>query len=79
MRSALLVFVLSLILNGCGLSYGSFNPETKQATFILGKEYREFVFYYESDGTKVYVLANEVQAIEGQKEILKGVVKGLIP
>ena len=83
-----MVFIVSLFvfIAGCGITRGSFNPETKEVSFWMGKEYDKFVLYYESNDGKLYVVADKVKALESQKLIpkgiesfVKGAVKGIVP
>lgn len=70
--TALTLFVF--LFTGCGITYGTINPETKEVSFWLGKEYDQFVLVYEKDGEKLTIFADKVQALKSQKLIQEGLV-----
>ena len=75
MKTKITALILLLIaISGCGITYGTINPETKEVSFWLGKEYDKFVLVYEKDGEKLTIFADKVQALESQKLIKEGLV-----
>jgi len=69
---ALILWVV--VLPGCGITYGSYNPETRDLDFWMGKEYDQFVLYYKNGDEVLIIRADNVDAVEVQKLIKSGIV-----
>jgi len=75
MKTKIIVFLfLFLFLSGCGITQGSYNPDTKELNFWLGKEYGSLVLYYKNGDVEFFIHAKNVDAFEGQGLIKEGLV-----
>jgi hypothetical protein len=82
----LFVVLFIIVLSGCGITKGSYDPKTGQLDFWMGKEYKRFVLVYKKGNDSIYIIADQVGAVESQKligeglgEIVKGALKGAKP
>ena len=75
MKTKLLALILlSVLLSGCGITRGSYNPETKELSFWMGKEYDSFTLIYKNGDEEFYIHAKNVDAFEGQELIKSGFI-----
>jgi len=70
----LILILLIYLLSGCGITHGSYNPDTKELSFWMGKEYDQFVLYYKKDGEEIFIQAKKVAAFKGQQLIKEGLI-----
>lgn len=75
MKTKIFVLIsLLILLSGCGITRGSYNPETKELRFWMGKEYDSFTLIYKNGDEEFYIHAKNVDAFEGQKLIKEGFI-----